>query len=619
MKSKIALVVIILVYLFSFKEYANYKSFLQGGGDSWGYYSYLPATFVYHDLKTIEGTLARRAKYNEGSVRRLENGSIQIEEAHKYGDNTVIKYTCGVAILNLPFFLIAHTFCKLTHLFPADGYSLPYNLLIALGTLFYGILGLWFVRKLLLKYFSDNITTIVLIGLALGTNLYYFSVSGGIGMSHAYLFALYAICLLAIDKFYDTQQKRYAVFIGLATGFITLIRPNEIIILFFPLLWNVVSPSGLKKRVRFIGENFYLFATMATVFLISVSPQVVYWLALTGKPVFYSYTGEKFDFLHPHIKDGLLGYKNGWLTYTPIMYVSVAGLLFLPKYFKKAALAIYTFLPIHVYVIYSWWCWNYINGYGSRPMVETYAILALPFASFLSFIRNQKIIFKILAGIFLVFCIFLNLFQTWQFKKGLIWTEDSNYAFYKTMLFRTQMNDETLVVYDSGQKQPDTSVIQFVKILGALSFEDSTSQAFVTDVKQSGEFAFKMGNGFTPAIHVSAKESGIAKSDYLKISCWAYCISKQPDYYNRAILVAEFKHHEKSLAWQKIRLVTHIGNEQHSFWHSGVPNQSKLVSFFVEPPYNFNAEEDEVTVFVWNPCDVPIVVDDILVEHWRKK
>jgi hypothetical protein len=54
MKSKIALFVIALVYLVSFRQYANYNSFLQGGGDSWGYYAYLPASFIYHDLDDLQ-------------------------------------------------------------------------------------------------------------------------------------------------------------------------------------------------------------------------------------------------------------------------------------------------------------------------------------------------------------------------------------------------------------------------------------------------------------------------------------------------------------------------------------------------------------------------------------
>jgi hypothetical protein len=154
MKSKIALFVIALVYLVSFKQYANYNSFLQGGGDSWGYYAYLPASFIYHDLDDLQQTIQKRAEYNPSSVRTQEDGYLQIEEAHAFQKNTIIKYTSGIAILYAPFFLAAHGFCKLTHLYAADGYTFPYNLMIGLSTLLYSIFGLWLIRKILINYFT---------------------------------------------------------------------------------------------------------------------------------------------------------------------------------------------------------------------------------------------------------------------------------------------------------------------------------------------------------------------------------------------------------------------------------------------------------------------------------
>lgn len=616
MRSKFALFAIAFVYLFSFQEYAPLSGYLKSGGDAWGYYVYLPSAFIYSDLKDIQKTLAKRAELNAGSVRVKENGYIEIEEAHALGNSTVVKYTCGIAILNLPFFLVAHSFCTLTQLYPADGFSFPYTLLIGIGTLFYSLLGLWILRKLLFNYFSDTVVAITLLSIAIATNLYHFSVAGGLGMSHGYLFSLYAAMLWATDKFYITEQRRFAALIGFAAGLIVLIRPNEVIVLLFPLLWNIFSIDELKNRVQFIRKNFGLYVVMAIVFLLLLSPQIIYWMILTGKPLIYSYTNEKFDFLHPNIKQGLFGYKNGWLAYTPIMYIAIAGLFFLPKYFRKSALATYMFLPIYIYVIYSWWCWTYINGFGSRPMVETYAFLALPFASFLTFLEKRIIFFKTIVAVFIVCCAFLNLFQTWQFMKGMIWTEDSNREFFKAMLLKAEITEKELIIYDCGAAQPDMDAVQFVKLLQLQEFEDTLTE---NRIALSDRNAIELKNAYSPAIEISAKEMGIRKSDYLKISCWAHCVERQPDYYRQAVLVAEFKHGNKSLSWRKLRLVNKIGNNKNSIWHTGEPNQSREISFFVNMPYNFNSEEDAVRIFVWNPADVPVLIDDVRIELWREK
>jgi hypothetical protein len=91
----------------------------------------------------------------------------------------------------------------------------------------------------------------------------------------------------------------------------------------------------LKNRLLFIFRNSGYYVVMAFIFLLCWLPQIFYWKTLTGKIFFYSYTKEGFDFLHPHLKNGLFGFANGWLAYTPVMIFAVIGLIFLPKYFKK--------------------------------------------------------------------------------------------------------------------------------------------------------------------------------------------------------------------------------------------------------------------------------------------
>jgi hypothetical protein len=451
MRSRLTLYLILIIYLFSFKQYANYQGLLKGGGDCWGYYVYLPSAFIYHDLQDLKQTLHKRSEYNPRSVVQKADGTIQIEEAHAYGSHVIIKYTYGVALLYAPFFFIAHLFCKVSHLYPADGYSMPYDLLISLSSLIYSLIGLWFLRKMLLKYFSDTITAVTLAAIAIGTNLYYFSVLN-CGMSHPYLFALYAVLLYASDQYYETEKIRYAFFIACCCGLISLIRPDEIIVILIPILWNVSSFEELKGRFIFFLSKP---ATLLFVLLICVAvnlPQFIYWKLLSGNWLYYSYTNEGFDFLHPHIKQGLFGFSNGWLSYTPIMLFSVTGLFFLPRYFRRSAWATYLFLPLHIYLIYSWWCWQYINGFGSRPMVEIYPLLAFPFACFLVAIKELKWI-RLFSAFLILFFIFLNLFQTWQFDRGLIWTEDGNWAFYRAIFLKGSGDRSSLITYDSAERK----------------------------------------------------------------------------------------------------------------------------------------------------------------------
>lgn len=617
MKSKIALLVIVLVYLVSFKQYTNYNDFLQGGGDSWGYYAYLPAGFIYHDLGDLQKTIAKRSAYNPSSVRKQEDAYLQIEEAHAYGQQTIIKYTNGIAILYLPFFFAAHEFCKITHLYAADGYSFPYNLMIGISTLLYSLIGLWLIRKLLVNYFSDAITAVVLIIIGIGTNLYFFSVSH-LGMAHPYLFALYALCLYATHKFYTKASILYACLIGWSCGMITIIRPNELIVLLFPLLWDVFSFETFKERISFIIRNISMYLLMSLLFLLCLVPQIIYWKILTGNFFFYSYTKEGFDFLHPHLKNGLFGFANGWLTYTPVLFFAVLGLPLLSTYFKKTAVATFLFVPIFVYVIYSWWCWQYINGFGSRPMVETYAVWAFPLACFIVYIWEKPFL-KWISFLLMAFLLFVNLFQTWQFEKGLIWTEDSNWAFYKAIFLKTKSNYAAHVAYDCGETQPDTAKLKLVRVLQTQTFQDSLTTDYTTTTTYSPPYAFELHEGNTPTLQFTAATSGIQAQDYIKISCRVYCNELQYDHYKQAVLTAAFTHGGNQIRWRCVRLQTKIDNKEHFILHIGKEHQWEYVYFFVRVPHRFKDAGDRLQVNVWNPGSVPIIVDDIQVELWKKK
>src|SRR5678816_3938844 len=95
-----------VLYLASFLFFGRYKGNTFIGGDPLGYYSYLPATFIYHDLPTLDSTVAQVRNYRpelfqQGDVIagiKLENG------------NFVIKYSMGLALLNIPFFIIGYIF-----------------------------------------------------------------------------------------------------------------------------------------------------------------------------------------------------------------------------------------------------------------------------------------------------------------------------------------------------------------------------------------------------------------------------------------------------------------------------------------------------------------------------
>jgi hypothetical protein len=111
-----------------------------------GYYWYLPSVFIYHDIKHQAFKDSIINKYhpadNFPQGMKLENG------------NYVMKYSSGMALMYLPFFLAAHVSAGPLR-YPADGFSKPYQFAIQFGGLLIAIIGLWYFRKLLLNYYSS--------------------------------------------------------------------------------------------------------------------------------------------------------------------------------------------------------------------------------------------------------------------------------------------------------------------------------------------------------------------------------------------------------------------------------------------------------------------------------
>lgn len=245
-RALILLGIIAVGWAASVAYYGMYLRSFKDGGDTWGYYIYLPSALISRDLHTLEYVKNKRATFAPHSIdpnlNPLGFGEVNFTE----NGRPIIKYTCGVALMMAPFFLIAHALAHLQGT-PPDGFQPIYWIWMYIGNAMWVLLGLWVLRRALLRYVSDPIALVVLTLLAVGTNLYYFVVYSA-PMSHTLLFSLYALLIYGSERFYDAPCTRYAAWIGLSAGLIVLIRPTEIIALFIPLIWRIDS---LGERFRF--------------------------------------------------------------------------------------------------------------------------------------------------------------------------------------------------------------------------------------------------------------------------------------------------------------------------------------------------------------------------------
>lgn len=391
--------------------------------DVLNYYSYLPAFFYEHDL----------------SMSFLSDKVNKSVEATRYFPNVtpegrrVIKTSMGMAITYLPFFGLAHVFCEVFN-FPMDGYSAPYQMMVLLSTLFYYVIGLFFLNRLLRRFYPAPIVNLTLCCLTFATNVFFY-LCLAVGLSHVIGFAFVSMFLYYTVKWYEKPDLRTAMLIGCIGGFLVLVRPINGLIFIFFALYNLSSPKQIWEKITWLTTHASHLFVIAVCAFLTFLPQLCYWKFSTGWFVFNSYVGEHFYFSNPHVLLGLFGFRKGWLVYTPIMSFSLIGLIQLRKNFPQFFSAILILFLIYVYVAFSWWCWWYGGSFGQRVLIDIYPLLAFPFASFVLYLRVMSTVKKRFFY-FVFFVLFLlNLFQTVQAKYNIIHFDSMTFENYREVFF----------------------------------------------------------------------------------------------------------------------------------------------------------------------------------------
>jgi hypothetical protein len=387
-------------------DYNNRKKIIEG--DVLHYYAYLPALLVYNDLK-LEFVAKAPGKFSDRFWPVVApNG--------KY----VIMTTMGMSVMYAPFIIPTHYFLKITGQ-EAEGYSKPYKIALLISAIFYVCLALFLIRKILLEYFSDTVTTLVLLSLALGTNLIHYATREA-AFSHAYSFFLITLFLFSTVKYYKKPGFTNAIMLGLSAGMIVLVRPTNIIVFIILPLWGIASWSEFKARWSFLLSHWKHITVFALIVILTWVPQFLYWKMTTGEYFFNGYgDGGKFFFNNPQFANILFSYRKGWLIYTPLMLLTILGFINLYKTNKGIFYPVLVYFILNTYVLSSWWLWWYGGSYGNRAFIDMYGVLSFPLAAFFTFFLTRKIlILKIIPFLLSLVFIAHNLFQLEQYQNGAI-------------------------------------------------------------------------------------------------------------------------------------------------------------------------------------------------------
>ena len=413
-----------LVFLFAANNFWEKKSqFIVSDGRA--YYEYLPATFIYGDLKFAY-------------LDTLHSDLYPFEESNNFYQKVkgqrINKYFIGTAVCQAPAFLLSHLVAKSSSKHKADGFSAPYQWGIYLNAFVFFLLGLFCISELLKSYdIPQHLRILLLFGLAFCTSLpFYVYVDSS--YSHVYSFASISFFLYAGRRYLLSKRNRWLLFFISAFALILLIRPvNGLILLFLPLLFT--------SRQEFLETVRELLTTKRKAFIIGIllviglfSLQALTWYFSRGKLFVYSYGKEGFIWSHQHFLDFLFSVRKGFFFWSPwfllLCLSSLAGVLLLKRY--RYALSWLLAFYVLIFVSSSWWFWSYASSYGSRPMVDFYAAFVLLAVPLLQHFRKISLVL-LAVGLFFAP---LSITQVYQYQRYIIKQDDMNWQNYKEVFMQ---------------------------------------------------------------------------------------------------------------------------------------------------------------------------------------
>lgn len=263
---------------------------------------------------------------------RLYNASLpaqaEVEIQMRDAPHLNYAYAIGTSLLWLPFYAVGHGLALGLHAaglpVAVNGYSYWEEAAVCLGSLLYACLGLWLLYRWLLRRFSPGKSLAALLATVNGSFLVYYLVFEP-SMSHACsLFAAsWFFCLSLADE--DSRPSGWLL--GLAAGLMVLVRWQNLVlgVLCLP---GLLSPRPDWRR---LGQTLL---TAALVF----SPQLLFWRVHLGSWLTIP-QGEHFlDWAHPQLLAVLFSLQHGLLSWTPLLGLSLPGLVLYARRRRAEAL-----------------------------------------------------------------------------------------------------------------------------------------------------------------------------------------------------------------------------------------------------------------------------------------
>jgi hypothetical protein len=352
-------------------------------GDGVGYYAFARSMLIEHRLDFTKDWLAANTSFRMG--RTDAEGNIAPGEYTVTGhlDN---HFSVGPAILWFPFLVVAHASVLLyDHLggqVPADGFSKPYRVAMAVGTALYGFLALLFSFVLARRFVPEGWAFLATLGIWFASSLpvyMYFNPS----WSHAQSAFVVALFLWYWIRTRPARTWAQWIVLGAIGGLMMDVYYVSVVLLLVPLLeslgryWKASRGTPEEPTVSLFLKNAVFAATLFALFVPTlISKKIIY-----GSYLNFGYR-ERWFWRSPAFFKVSFSADHGLFSWTPILILAVAGIFILRRRERTVAWYLIALFVAYLYTIGCYQNWDGVSSFGNRFFVPLTSVFVLGLAAF---------------------------------------------------------------------------------------------------------------------------------------------------------------------------------------------------------------------------------------------
>jgi len=283
----------------------------------------------------------------------------------------------GPALLWAPAFLVIYAGLSVLRALglsiPLDGVAAPFQLSVGVAGIVYATLGSFLCYRVCRVLYSQAPAFWGALAAWLATPAVYYSLVSP-AYSHAVsLFAAALFCYVWLTTRGDRRIWRHLL-LGALAGLTALVRWQEVIVLALPMGELV---AAVAKRRQSSGSAVLRLGLMAGSFTVIFAPQLIAWRHIYGDFLVMPQGGEFMRWTDPALGSVLFSLRHGLFTWTPVLLLSVCGLLWLIRRDPLLGWSALVVILLAVYInasVSDWWAGE---AFGARRFVGYTVFFAL--------------------------------------------------------------------------------------------------------------------------------------------------------------------------------------------------------------------------------------------------